>query len=137
MAESEQTGSERKIVSILFEMRMSNSNDASPPLITLAEAVGINGSFTVTVETEDGGSGVQEVWVVYEYRVGQWRSTQLALDTESGLWTGRITSTLPEFDFFIQSIDGAGNVSTGSNKGLYFMATPEKIYLSVVLKSHK
>jgi hypothetical protein len=71
--------------------------------------------------------------VVYEETEGYWTSKLLAYDAGLDLWIGTVTSDLTEFNYFVQAVDGAGNVSTSGNKGLYFIAEPEKLYLPLIL----
>jgi len=37
--------------------------------------------------------------------------------------------------YFVQAMDGAGNVAKGDNKGFYFEPVTYEIYLPLVLKS--
>jgi hypothetical protein len=128
-------GIERVFNDLTFHVLTSSSSDASPPAIHRVEASGFQQSFVIQAEVSDSDTGVQNVWCTYEDQEGHWITTPLEYVEESGMWTGVISSTLNEYDFFIQAADGAGNVSLSGNKGLYFDAAPNKVYLPLTLRN--
>jgi len=125
---------ERLYTGLTLSVYYADSTDYMPPSIWSVESECWEGEATFSVEASDDESGIAHVWVTYEYTTGQWRSDGLVYNLVTGLWEGTINSLLSEFSYLVQVVDGAGNVSATSNKGLYFAAEPERIYLPVVLR---
>ena len=46
-------------------------------------------------------------------------------------WDGTVS-----VQYLVQVVDGAGNVSLSNQKGAYYVAEPQKLYLPVVLRSY-
>ena len=128
------TGTERVFTDLTFKVFTSQSSDGSPPAILRVEADRFEQQPIIRAEVSDTDSGVDQVWCTFEHQQGSWRTEPLAYNAESGMWEGAISSALDKFDFFVQAVDCAGNVSVSSNKGLYFAATPDETYLPVVLR---
>jgi hypothetical protein len=55
---------------------------------------------------------------------GTWRSRDLAYEGTSGRWTGPISGT-QQTVYFVQVVDGAGNVAVSDNKGRYHPLWPK------------
>jgi hypothetical protein len=132
---TEVTGTERIFRSLTFKVYTSDSADASAPAINEVNASGIGGRFAVEADVSDSGTGVQTVWVTYEDTPGHWASARLSRQLVTGLWTGTVTSSLAQFDYFVQAVDWAGNTSMSSNKSLYFPAAPIQVYLPLTLRN--
>ena len=99
------------------------------------------GTGLIKVETYDD-SGIGRVVVAYTQGQGQWLTRDLAFDAAASKWTGTITST-NQTKFFVQVVDGAGNVAVSDNKGQYYPVVPplplaegrqieQKVYLPAV-----
>jgi len=102
----------------------SFSADAVPAAIEhidgiLDEAKGIG---QIKVESYDD-SGIARVVVAYTQGQGQWLTRDLTFDAAASKWTGTITST-NKTKFFVQVVDGAGNVAVNDNKGQYYPVVP-------------
>jgi hypothetical protein len=130
------TGTERVFSSLTFKVfTATNQSDVSPPIIHQVEASGFSREFAVVADISDSDTEVVKVWVTYEDTTGHWTSAELTYNSATGLWEGTVSSSLDEFNYFVQAVDSAGNVSASSNKGLYFAAEPEKVYLPVIARS--
>jgi hypothetical protein len=128
------TGTERVFTDLTFKVFTSASTDGSPPAILRVEADGDETQSHIRAEVSDSASGVDQVWCTFEDQPGSWHTELLAYNAGSGMWEGTISSTLSRFDFFVQAADGAGNVSVSDNKGLYFAAVPDNVFLPVILR---
>jgi hypothetical protein len=96
------------------------------------------GEAKLKVEAVDA-SDVQEVVVVYTDGDGTQTSKELTYDGETFKWIGAIPAST-ETVFFVQAVDGAGNVAVADNKGAWYALEeletgPSVIYLPLVLKN--
>jgi len=107
----------------------TSSNDWAAPTITSVSSV-VNASATeITVGCTDT-SGIYKVVIAYTTNDGRWHSTDLAWDSESGMWGGSIPTTA-SIEYLVQVIDNAGNVASAT--------APEswhEIYLPLILKNY-
>ena len=92
------------------------------------------------VEAQDS-SGIHRVVVAYTTGSGVWRSLELQYDASLAKWTGS-ASLGPQAKFFVQAVDGAGNVAVDANKGAYYdlglmeaRELPYNIYLPFIVKT--
>jgi hypothetical protein len=114
------TGVERLYDHMSFDSYYSVDPDLDPPRVTkvggvLNEAMGR--AFIKVEATDD--SGVGRVVVAFTHGQGQWFSRDLAFDPAMQKWTGEITATRNTL-FFVQAMDGAGNLQVADNKGAYY-----------------
>jgi hypothetical protein len=109
------------------------AEDWTPPAVKRMGSVLIGGQAQITVGAEDT-SGIAAVVVAYTDGTGSWHSVSLEASGEA--WTGSFPATAATA-FFIQVVDGAGNVAMLEHDGRYF--TPgeslSELYLPVVLKA--
>jgi hypothetical protein len=63
------------------------------------------------------------VVIAYTHGTGTWSSLDLAFDASSAKWTGVITATLST-RYFVQVVDGAGNIAIDDYKGRYYPLLP-------------
>jgi hypothetical protein len=126
---------ERLYTALVLMVYYADSADYAPPAIWSVDSEVWDGTATLLVEASDDESGVAHVWVTYEHAPGQWMSVELIPAANGELWEGTVSSSLDEFSYLVQVVDGAGNVSTSSNKGLYFAAQPERVYLPTVFRN--
>jgi hypothetical protein len=98
-----------------------------PPVIGLVKAEVLSGGgIWIKVAAEDppdlGGisSGVVRVLVSYTPEAGgkSWQSLDLTKDPGTGLWEGIVPITGP-IDFFIQAVDGSGNMGMFAGNGYF------------------
>jgi hypothetical protein len=110
-------GVQRTFDAATVDVQYSDSDDFAPPAVGAVEGIlssdGPQADFTVRA---DDPSGIRTVLVM-------WRTTgdyqPLTLTQSGGTWRG--TADLPagteSFEYFVQVVDGAGNVATASSKG--------------------
>jgi outer membrane protein assembly factor BamB len=107
-----------------------DSTDWVAPTITSVISQATGSAATVTVNASDA-AGIEAVVVAYTDNQGTWASVELV--ESGGQWSG----SLPvggNTEFFVQVVDGAGNVAIRDAGGRYFRveASPPKIYLPLV-----
>jgi hypothetical protein len=138
-----ETGTERVYTQMTFETYYTFSSDVTPPTISHIDSVLEPGSGLGRIKVEAGdASDILRVIVAYTDGAGTWQSRDLDYDTAMVRWTG-VISAITETQYFVQVVDGAGNVATDVNKDLYYGFTPplpligdgaNRIFLPVVLK---
>jgi hypothetical protein len=113
------TGAERVYDDMSFGTYYSDSPDTELPTISHVDGVldEAAGAGAIKVAASDA-SGVIRVVVAYTEGQGGWRSGDLTFDEGMGRWTGTITGT-QQTRYFVQVVDGAGNVAVDDNKGRY------------------
>ena len=119
---------ERVYEQMAFSTLYSDSSDVMPPTLHFVDGV-LNanlGQGTIKVEAADT-SGVAQVQVAFTDNPlsgqGTWFSSSLTFEPATQKWTGEITGTITT-RYFVQVVDGAGNVTTGDNKGRYYSLLP-------------
>jgi hypothetical protein len=68
-------------------------------------------------------SGISRVLIAYTEGIGNWSSHDLVFDTAIAKWSGAISATA-NTRYFVQVVDGAGNIAVDDNKGRYFSLLP-------------
>jgi hypothetical protein len=113
-----------------------HSDDWSGPAIhTVTSGLG-GGRAWVTVRAEDP-SGVHAVVVAYTHGDGVWSSTEMGQNYDT--WSGEFAATV-DTRFFVQAVDGAGNVSAADNDGRYYAPgegtepAPNRILIPLVVR---
>ena len=91
-------------------------DDSTKPTVYLTNGTLTDNTATITVTTSDA-SGVKEVVMAYTDGKGTWNSINLTNGGET--WNGNFAANT-ETEFFIQSVDNAGNVAINDNEGKYF-----------------
>ncbi|HIC88401.1 MAG TPA: hypothetical protein EYP04_03235 [Anaerolineae bacterium] len=115
---SSAAGAERLYDSLSYETFHSNSGDWDPPDIAFVGYVQQGALAYVKVSASDP-SGIHRVVIAYSDGQGTWRSTDLIYDPFSGEWIGTLSAT-EAAEWFVQVVDGAGNVAVDDNKGAYY-----------------
>ncbi|RLC94306.1 MAG: hypothetical protein DRI77_11060 [Chloroflexi bacterium] len=128
------SGVERLYTELTLRVYYTDTEDYMPPSIWSVESTRMGGTATFKIKASDDESGVAEVRINYEYAPSLWTSVGLTYSSSTGLWEGEANTSLDEFNYVVQVIDGAGNVSSSSNKGLYFAAEPNYLYLPLVMR---
>jgi hypothetical protein len=100
------------------------------------------GTGFIKVEATDG-SRIIRVVVAYTDGQGTWHSQDLVYDDVMHKWTGVISGTV-ETQYFVQVVDGAGNVAIAYNKEQYHRLlppvpliggrSPDVVYLPLIVK---
>jgi CSLREA domain-containing protein len=123
------TGIQRLFTHVAGRAFRSTSPDYIPPAFQLIHAtkVGSNAAFSVDVtdQTPTGMGTVKRVLVGVKSGTANptdWTFADLAQSSANlAHWTGGVTITGDEFEYFVQAVDAAGNVAVSTNKGFYFL----------------
>jgi hypothetical protein len=105
-----QNQTERVYDKLGFDIYYHTSSDdwVAPTIVSVSSTT--NASATdITVKCTDA-SGIYKVIIAYTANDGHWHSTDLAWDSELGMWTGSIPTTA-SIEYLVQVIDNAGNVA--------------------------
>jgi hypothetical protein len=127
-------GTERLWDRLTYEVIYSTGDDKVDPTIWRVEAGQLPDRATFRVEVTDD-SGVERVVVAYSLGDGEWRSIDLAYDAGADRWYGELALDEGEsVSYFVQAVDGAGNVVSSDNKGFFFEPVTYEISLPLVLR---
>jgi len=121
-----------------FDLYYSLSTDQTPPTVTVVSGLYNHASGLVNVKVGAiDVAGIRRVVATYTQGDGNWNSVELNFNPALYKWTG----SFPGGDgvrYFVQVVDGAGNVAHVTNKGLYLtpakIPAPGAVYLPLVLK---
>jgi|GEM_PF-748716 len=130
-----ETRTERLYDRLAFDLFYSASPDRLPPTISLVSAAAMGGAARVKVAVADP-AGIHRVVVAYTAGGGAWASVDLVYDGIMRKWVGAIPAGVA---WFVQAVDGAGNVAVADNKGRYFTTRGgdmRRVYLPTVLKMY-
>jgi len=130
-------GVQRRFTELEFQVYYTDtaSTDFAPPVVWTVEGVALGNVADFRVVAEDT-SGVQRVMMVYTRDGTNWHSRDLSYSTDRDLWETHFTELADPFIYFAQVVDGAGNVTVTSNKGLFFEPARNEIYLPLVVRNH-
>lgn len=107
----------------------TSSADWVAPVIRALAAVRYGDSATLSVQATDL-SGVTAVVVAYTTSNGSWQSVELT-STDGQRWIGSMPAS-GSTHYFVQVIDGAGNVSANDNQGQYYSPITGAQYLPLI-----
>lgn len=111
------TGTERLYSQLSLSVYYhQTSSDRQAPAIGAISASDGGGQVRLSVRAGDS-SGIVAVVVAYTAGDGVWASAELAEQT--GVWNGSFPAG-PSTRYFVQVVDGAGNVTALDNDGRYF-----------------
>lgn len=113
---------ERLYSRVVVDVFYSDSPDYDPPTLLTLDSNQIGNLVDITATANDS-SGVKAVVVAFTAGDGQWQTIDLVESAVTGVWRGNIPSR-PGLEYFIQVMDGAGNVLTEHNSGWYFTNEP-------------
>jgi len=123
-----------------FDLYYSLSTDQRPPTVTVATALYNANTSQITLKVGAiDDAGVTRVLANYTIGTGEWHSIELVFDATTFKWRGSFTGDL-ETRYFIQAVDGSGNVALVNNKGRYLtpvadtMSEQHFVYLPLVLR---
>ncbi len=140
MGQYDPSGQRARLYSAMdLDLYYSLSTDQSPPTVTVVG--GLYNRFTERVNLKVGAvdpAGVQRAVATYTRGDGNWNSVDLSFDADLHKWTGSFAGDT-DSRYFVQVVDGAGNVAQVTNKGLYFTPTFDPaaiayVYLPLVLR---
>jgi hypothetical protein len=132
------SGTETLFETLRFEVYYAYAGleDTTPPDIWQVKGQISEGELSFQVQAEDA-SGIERVVVTYGQPEGttyQWRSLDLAYEPESGLWKGALSGVSGELAYFVQAVDGAGNLAVGGSKSAYLEPESNDVYLPLLLR---
>jgi hypothetical protein len=124
-------GTERLFEVMTYTVYYSTTTDLVPPSLWSIDAYRLGTSSQVVVEATDL-SDVVRLGVAYTLGDGVWRTTDLARSAGNpNLWAGTIPYE-ETMEWFVQAVDGAGNVAINDNKGAYLGLPGERIWLPLI-----
>jgi hypothetical protein len=127
---------ERLYTNLTLRVYYTDSTDYTPPAIWSVESDGWGGTAIFSVDASDDESGIADVWFTYSQGDGQWQTAAMIRNNVSGLWEYTLNlGTAVDVRYVVQVVDGAGNVTYSSNKGLYFAAEAKKLYMPLVFRN--
>ncbi len=97
--------------------RPASDTDFTAPTIVSTSTVNVGGTVNFTVKATDA-NGIKRALVLY-LDGPTWRSLDLAAST-TGTFEGATPTTSASLDYFVQVVDGSGNVGVSSNKAALF-----------------
>jgi hypothetical protein len=137
----EQSGTEEVFQRMTFRVYYApedTEDTAGPSIWEITGQVSASGDSAAVRALVQDSSGVGRV--VATYRTTQddgsarWQSTDLTYNEESGYWEGTVSASAGRVSYFIQAVDRAGNTSMSANKGVFFAAEEQKVYLPLVMR---
>ena len=128
-------GVERLFEEMTYTLYYATATDIIPPSIwKVQDRQQGETAQTVLVDVTDFG-GIVRVVVAYTSGSGEWLTADLTRDEgDPSQWGG----TLPReagLTYFVQAVDGAGNVAVSDNRGRYFTLLTRTHYLPVIARS--
>ena len=130
---NQSAGTLRRFTELTFTVAYSDSVDDVPPVIWEVGTSLYPGGFTFQVSADDA-SGIERALVTYSQDGQHWESDELAYRAYTDKWEGTVTGLTKEASYFVQVMDGAGNVTISNNKGQYFAPEVIEIYLPLVMR---
>ncbi|HEX7309631.1 MAG TPA: hypothetical protein VF232_00495, partial [Gaiellaceae bacterium] len=124
-----QVGVQRLFSHVAGHVFRSTSADYIPPAFQSINATRVSGNAAfavdVTDQTPTGAGQVKEVVVgVRSGSQSAWTFADLVQSAANiQRWTGAVPIGDPDFEYFVQAVDAAGNVGVSTNKGFYFAAS--------------
>ena len=140
MGQYDLSGQQARLYSAMeLDLYYSLSTDQAPPTVTVVGGLynRATGQVNVKVGATDP-AGVQRAVATHTQGDGSWDSVELSFDTSLHKWTGSFSGDTGS-RYFVQVVDGAGNVAKMTNKGLYFTpavdpAPTGSVYLPLVMR---
>ena len=129
-----QLGTERLFDLMNYTVYYSTTVDIVPPSIWRVDAFLEAGQTQISVEATDF-SDVLRLAVSYTVGNGAWTTVNLTRSGNPNLWTGRIPDSRA-LQWFVQALDGAGNVAIHENKGRYFQQGERRYWFPIARLEH-
>jgi len=130
------SGRLRRFTALEFQVYYTDtaSTDFSSPVVWQVDSLAMRDEADFWVYAEDT-SGIQRVVMAYTQDGSNWQSRDLEYDPSEGRWETQFTELTGQFIYFVQVVDGAGNVTITTNKGLFFEPTRHEIYMPLVMRN--
>jgi hypothetical protein len=106
--------------------------DVTPPIVWAVESQAFGNEADFWVVAQDA-SGIQRVVMAYTQDGERWWSRDLSHNLVADRWETHFKGLSGAFVYFVQVVDGAGNVMVTANKGLFFSPI-RSLYLPVVMR---
>jgi len=90
--------------------------DFAPPIVWEVDGVALMDQADFAVTAQDT-SGVQQVMMIYTQDGANWQSVDLSYVPARDRWEKHLTGLTGQFIFFVQVVDGAGNVNRHGQQG--------------------
>jgi hypothetical protein len=130
---TENLGVERLFNVMTYTVYYSNTMDIIPPSIWRIAAYRQDMNGQVVVEVTDLNDVVR-VGVSYTLGNGEWVTKDLAQSTSNpNLWLGAIPMD-EGIEWFVQALDGAGNVAINDNKSAYFTKLADRFWMPFIMR---
>ena len=132
-ATDETTGTERLFTEMRYTVFYSGSSDAIPPSIWTVHAASAQDHEAAQLQVDvTDFSGIVRVTVAYTTGDGEWQTRPLARATDDpGRWLGLLPGH-SGMTYFVQAVDGAGNVALQDNRGRYFAPFLHRQHLPLI-----
>jgi hypothetical protein len=128
-------GTERLWDRLTYDVYYSTDDDTVDPTIWRVVATQLPNRAMFSVNVTDD-SGIERVVVAYTLGDGEWQSIDLTGDASEDTWSGELPLNKEDsVTYLVQAVDGAGNVASGDNKGLYFEPMTPRVYIPLILRS--
>jgi len=129
-------GTLRRFTQLEFQVYYTDtaSFDFAAPIVWKVDSVAMGNDADFWVTTEDP-SGIQRVLMAYTEDGSHWYRRDLTYSVSQGRWETQLDDLTDQLVYFVQVVDGAGNVTLTSNKGLFFEPTRYQIYLPTILRN--
>jgi hypothetical protein len=127
----------RRFTDLTFHVYYTDtaSTDFAPPVVWSVESLAIQNEADFWVTAQDT-AGIQRVVMAYTEDGIHWHSRDLDYNTLVDRWETHFSALSGQFVFFVQVVDGAGNVTVTTNKGLFFEPTRNEVNLPTVLSDY-
>lgn len=128
-------GIQRRFTMLNFQVYYTDTAvaDLAPPVVWEVGGLAFQDQADFWVTAQDT-SGIEQVMMVYTQDDIHWASASMNYSPARDRWERRLTGLTGQFIYFVQVVDGAGNVTATSNKGLFFEPERHQIYLPVVMR---
>ncbi|MFZ1397160.1 MAG: hypothetical protein WAS33_09705, partial [Candidatus Promineifilaceae bacterium] len=128
-------GIARKMTELTYTIYYSVTNDYVPPSIwAVDQLVESPDTIGLMVEATDFSANIIRVVATYTVGDGLWQSVDL-VPGQDDLWRTSTNDGLPRsetLEFFIQAVDGSGNVAIHDNKGQYFGLGVFQVFMPLI-----
>ena len=132
-ATTDRVGVERLFEAVTYTVYYSTTKDTIPPSIWMVRQLAGTERVTVEVEVTDF-SGVTRAVATYTTGDGLWQTVDLVQSVDPNVWTGFLPAEAG-LEYFVQAVDGGGNVAVNDNKGWYFGLPPYQVYFPLVARN--
>jgi hypothetical protein len=126
-------GDLRRFVTLEFQVYYTDTTslDFTGPIVWEVDGLSIGDEADIWVSTEDA-SGVQQVVLAFTQDGLQWQSLNLE-QVDQDQWEAHLSGLTGPVMYFVQAVDGAGNVTITSNKGLFF-EPKHPVYMPLIIR---